>query len=264
VRLKENTSPAPYRLFLKVVDDAVTKHLNGPDSEIGYLNPYEANFRAIEADTALAREVAYIIGYELLPQEFQQGYELAVLDISNNRPALEAFHELVTEELTRIPPPNITLLEEIDNVALLVAHLGSHYYLRLQHFVQTTPPGMAYILQEDVRSSVDCIVYLCNKLHINQPGTVCHSKWETLKTTALRGLFDVTLRPRLNELFVESSRLLAAELAARVTWPIAQVYVFLFVVQLTATVVLQGNQIYSSSVLRYIESADVIAGVCPT
>jgi hypothetical protein len=123
---------------------------------------------------------------------------------------------------------------------------------------------MAQILEEDVHSSVDCVVYLCNKLHINQPGTACHSKWETLKTTALQALFDSTLRTTVDKLIAESTGLLAAELAARVTWPIAQVYVFLFVVQLTATVVLQGDQLHSSSVLRYIESADVIASVCPT
>lgn len=110
MRLKENTKLAPYRLLLKVVDDAV---MSGLQSTAHCLNPYEANFRAVEADTTLAREVAYIIGYELLPQQFQQGYELALVDVISNRPALEAFHELVAEELTRIPPPNVSSLEDI-------------------------------------------------------------------------------------------------------------------------------------------------------
>ena len=128
----------------------------------------------------------------------------------------------------------------------------------------TTAPGMASILEEDVRSSVECIVYLCNRLHIMEPGTVCHSKWETLKTTALQGLFDPTLRPRLDKLFVESSRLVAAELVGRVTWPLARVFVYLFATHLTATLVHNGIQLDPNNVIQYLDSADVIATVCPT
>jgi hypothetical protein len=123
---------------------------------------------------------------------------------------------------------------------------------------------MAQILEEDVHSSVDCVVYLCNKLHINQPGTACHSKWETLKTTALQALFDSTLRTTVDKLIAESTGLLAAELAARVTWPITHVFVCLFTTYLTATLLHNHISPNTDNVLQYVDNSDVIARVCPT
>ena len=40
-RLKEVVPPAPFRLFIKVLDCAVTTQLLNPDGTIGHINPSE-------------------------------------------------------------------------------------------------------------------------------------------------------------------------------------------------------------------------------
>ena len=125
---------------------------------------------------------------------------------------------------------------------------------------------MATLLEEDIVASIDCVDHLCGKLNIVQPGSLCYLKWQTLKESVMQivKVVDTSSRRQLEELFMETARAIAAELAGRVAWSVAQVYVYTFSVQLIANLSYRSAQPGADNAVRYMEGVDVIAKVCPT
>jgi hypothetical protein len=62
--LKKEVAPQPYRMLLKVLKFAISRSLYGLGMHC--LNTSEINFRAVEYETDLLRQLMYLLGYEVL------------------------------------------------------------------------------------------------------------------------------------------------------------------------------------------------------
>lgn len=213
---------------------------------------------------------------------------MVLSDLRGSRPYLEAFIELVTDELACTTCPNVEQLTGIGNachfinflelmgdiglvvsgrVTLLVAHLGCNYHLRFQFFLLTTHPEMMSVQQEDIFAASSCVEYLTSRLGVMLPGSNCRSSWNRLKQSAHKYVSSrcTSVSPlQLDDMFVENARQLATELALRVPWDVAEIFVHLFAFQRTAGIVGSGNLPFGDNMTNYLASSEMIGLVCPS
>jgi hypothetical protein len=123
--IKLAVGPRLYRKFLKVMNHAAKGVLNSLDETIWSLGTGEKNFAAVAADTELAMQLAFLLGYEKSPLVEWYDDSLVMLDPRGNSQTLLAFHFLVEEQLATLPFGGLAEIQTICKtpVGLIVKHI---------------------------------------------------------------------------------------------------------------------------------------------
>ncbi|XP_062505433.1 uncharacterized protein LOC134182100 isoform X2 [Corticium candelabrum] len=190
--------------------------------------------------------------------------DMIMLGCRQSRPYLEVFDQLATEELACTTCPIVDNLLHISSVPLLVAHLACNYHLRFEHFLLTTHDDLMPVLQEDILAAADCVEYLTAKMGVMLDGSECRLSWNRLKQAAQDCFIRRLSRDRLDDMFVDHARQLAAELYLTLPDDIAEIFVPLFSFQRTALIVGHGSLPVGDDVMNYLTSSEFVALVCPS
>jgi hypothetical protein len=266
-RLKEVVRPAPYRLFLKVLDYAVTKQLSSPDGTVGYINLKESTYRGIVKETAVPYDLLLAFGFQPLIEVGDQKDQLVMYDLQSNRPALSAFHDYALSELAQTMCPSVNDLLSIDNIPLLVAHLGQNFFFRLQRLTLGTPLGMLPIMEEDICAASSCIDFITARLQVMVSGSPLHAQWIKLKKSAVTYATSMGSSMefcQIGQLFYQVGSLLTTEINVILPSEVATVFVHLSNVVFMTGVAANDQQPVPNTMATYFDSCETLCMVCPT
>eukprot|EP00118_Oscarella_pearsei_P011810 m.82090 g.82090 ORF g.82090 m.82090 type:complete len:606 (+) comp36281_c0_seq2:29-1846(+) len=246
-----------YRLLLKSTQTVVKNvfaALEGSESSSVAVNKREYILLASSMDTDEAYNLFRFVGYQEVA-----GMEnsMVLMDPFEHVASLIQLNDLIQHTLESSRSSSVEQLRSLDNVGLLVAHLSYNYHLRLELYILVFSPEMFPVIEEDVHASIECIEYLFARLNMASQGDHLRQLWLQVRQLSEKRLSSSTPNAHiqeLNEKIVETSRLIATELAQRVSFQVVNIFLFLHVLRLGVAVFSEGGLLVVENMEAYISS----------